>query len=189
MQERVRDLHVCLPRLRIPGWTNLVVVLNDVLVGTVECDSKGSTGAARCTFESRVTGDQVVSEDAAVTPATDTEPIRIGNTHLDHVIDAGEQILHFIVAPIGKDRARELLPPTGAAAVVHGKDGVTVRRKKLTLGAEGVLVLPVWTTVNSEQQRNFRSLDVTKRVSEKGADLRAVFTRKPDLLRDAEIQF
>src|SRR5260221_1018368 len=40
VQERIGDLHVRLPRLRVPGRSDFVVVLNDVLVGPVEGDRK-----------------------------------------------------------------------------------------------------------------------------------------------------
>src|ERR1043165_8867286 len=105
MQERIGDLLIRLPRLRIPWWSNLVVVLNDVLIGTIEGDRERSPGAAGSALESGVSPNQVVSENAAVTPTAHTESIRIGDTHLDHVIDAGQQILHFIISPVSKDRA------------------------------------------------------------------------------------
>src|SRR5215213_4694933 len=90
VQERIRDLHISLPRFRVPRWTNLVIVLNDVLVGSIERNRKRGTGAARCRFESRVSRDQVISQNATITPATHTESVWISNTHLDHVIDTGE---------------------------------------------------------------------------------------------------
>src|SRR5207249_4229747 len=51
MQERIGDLNVSLPRFRIPRRTDLVVVLNDVLVGAVERDRERRTRAAGCAFE------------------------------------------------------------------------------------------------------------------------------------------
>src|ERR1051326_813015 len=100
VQKRIRDLHVRLPRLRIPRWSNLVVVLNDVLVGAVERGRERRTRTACRAFEASITRDQVVGKDTAITPAADTESIRIGDAHLDDVIDAREQILNFIVAPV-----------------------------------------------------------------------------------------
>src|SRR5215213_3551645 len=63
VQERIRDLHIRLPRFWVPGWSNLVIVLNDVLIGAVECDSECGTGAASRGFEASITGDQVVSQN------------------------------------------------------------------------------------------------------------------------------
>ena len=73
MQERIRDLHVRLPCLRVPRWSNLVIVLNDVLVRAVKRDRKGDARAARCGFETVVGGNHVVSQNAAVAPAADSQ--------------------------------------------------------------------------------------------------------------------
>jgi hypothetical protein len=77
VQERIRDFNVRLPRLWIPGWSNLVVVLNDVLIRPIERDRESRARAARSRFESIVGRDQVISEYAAITPATDTKPIPV----------------------------------------------------------------------------------------------------------------
>src|SRR6185503_17567972 len=82
VQKRIRDLHVRLPRLRIPGWSNLVIVLNDVLIGAVERDRERGARAAGRGFETSVAGDQVVSQDTAITPAANAESLRIGDSHL-----------------------------------------------------------------------------------------------------------
>ena len=90
VQERIGDLYVRLPRFRVPRWSNLVVVLNDVLVSAVERDGERRAGAARRSFEPRVSRNEVVSENSTLATTTDAEPIRIRNAHLDHVIDARE---------------------------------------------------------------------------------------------------
>src|SRR5688500_5390381 len=89
VQERVRNLHVRFPRFRIPRRTNLVIVLNDVLIGAVESDSEGRACAAGGCFESIVGRDQVIGQDTAVTPAADTESVGICDAYLDNVIDSG----------------------------------------------------------------------------------------------------
>src|SRR5262245_42667193 len=105
MQEWIRQLHVSFPRFCIPRRSYLVIVLNDVLVGSIECDCERCAGAARCSFESIVSRDQIIGENAAVTPATNAETIRISDAHLDHMIDACQEILNLEVAPICKNRA------------------------------------------------------------------------------------
>src|ERR1019366_2575850 len=45
VQERIRDLLIRLPRLRVPRRADLVVVLNDVLIGAVEGDRERRAGA------------------------------------------------------------------------------------------------------------------------------------------------
>ena len=54
MQERIRKLLICFPRLWIPGWPNLVVVLNDVLVGAVERHGERGARTTGCGLESVV---------------------------------------------------------------------------------------------------------------------------------------
>src|SRR5204862_2512056 len=71
MQEGIRDLLISLPRFRIPGRANLVVVLDDVLIGPVKSDRKRSAGAAGRALEPRVSGDDLISENATITPTAD----------------------------------------------------------------------------------------------------------------------
>src|SRR5262245_48885483 len=68
MQERIREFHICIPGLWIPRWSNLVIILDDVLVGSIERDSEGSTSPARRAFESIVAGDQVISQYPTIAP-------------------------------------------------------------------------------------------------------------------------
>ena len=150
VQKRIRELHILFPRGRIPGRPDLVVVLNDVLVGAVERNRKGRPRATCRGFKAGVRCDQVVSQNTAVAPSAHREAIRIGHTDLDGVVDTGEQILHFVVAPVGPNRAREFLAAAGAAAVVHIEDGISFRREKLALGAEAVGVLPIRSAVNPQ---------------------------------------
>ena len=76
VQERIGNLHVGFPRFRIPRRTDFVVVLDDVLVGAVEGDGERRSGAAGGGFETRVGGDHVVGQDAAVAPAADAHACR-----------------------------------------------------------------------------------------------------------------
>ncbi len=55
-------------------------------------------------FEARGAGDGVVGEDAAVAPAADAEAIGIGIALLHRLVHAGEQVVDFMVTPVGEDR-------------------------------------------------------------------------------------
>ena len=52
-----------------------------------------------------------------------------------------------------------------------------------------MLVLCVWTTVNSQQQWNSCAFYVSHRIRQQTIYLRAIFTLKTDLFGDAEIEF
>src|SRR6185436_5794748 len=88
VQKRIRKLLIYLPRFWIPGWANLVVVLNDVLVSSVERHCERCACSTGCSLESIVARNQVVSQYAAVTPATNSQSVRISDAHLNYVIDA-----------------------------------------------------------------------------------------------------
>src|SRR5438105_12470481 len=66
VQEGIRDLDVGLPGFRVPRWTNLVIVLNDVLIGAVKSDREGCAGAAGGAFEALIGGAHVIGENTAV---------------------------------------------------------------------------------------------------------------------------
>ncbi len=99
-------------------------------------------------------GDHIIGQDAAVAPAAHAQAVRIGHAALDDVIDARLQILHFIVAPVGRDGPGILAAAAGAAAIIHGQHRVAVGGEPLCLCAEGVLILPVGTAVDAQQQRD-----------------------------------
>src|SRR6266576_4860267 len=100
MQERVGDLLISFPRFRIPGWSDLVIVLNDVLIGAVKSDGERRAGAAGGAFEARIGGDDVIGQNPAIAPTANSQTIRISHAHSDDVIDAGFQVLNFVVAPV-----------------------------------------------------------------------------------------
>ena len=106
------------------------------MIGAVEGDGERGAGAAGGAFETRVGGDHVVSQNSAVAPAADSQAIRIGDAHGDHVLDAGLQIFDFVMTPVRKDRTRIFLPASGAAAIVHCQHCITVRGEHLALDAE-----------------------------------------------------
>src|SRR5712671_788704 len=89
VQERIRDLYISLPGLRVPGRPNFVVVLDNVLIGSVERDRKCRTCSTGCSLKARVARNHVVSQYPTVAPAANAQFFRIGNSHSDHVIDAG----------------------------------------------------------------------------------------------------
>src|SRR6185295_8276176 len=103
VQEWIGKLHVGVPRFWIPRGPNFIIVLNDVLVSSIKGNCEGGACATRRAFESSVARDHVVCQDAAVTPTTNAEAIRVSDTDLNNVIDASLKILNFIVSPVGKD--------------------------------------------------------------------------------------
>ena len=105
-------------------------------------------------------GDHVVGQDAAVAPAADAELVRIGDAHLDDLIDHRLEIVDFVVAPVGPDRSRELRAAPGAAAVVDREHRVAVGGEPLPLEREAVLILTVRAAVNPQQHRDLRARDV-----------------------------
>src|SRR5262245_52827975 len=82
------------------------------------------------------------------------------------------------MAPVGEDRARELLASACAAAIVYDQDRVPVRGEELPLQTERMLILPVRPAVNAQQQRNLRSFPVTERVGQQAVDLSSFFLLK-----------
>ena len=136
LEKRIAHLHI---ELRIlPRRPEFVVVLQDVLVDAIERHRRGHAGSADAGLEAVGAGDRVVGEDAAVAPASDGEAIGIGNTHRDSLIDAGQQIFDFEVAPVGGDRLGVVLPAAGAAAVVHVELGVALGGEPLAQEVEAV---------------------------------------------------
>ena len=103
MQKWIRDFLVSLPCFWIPGRTDLVVVLNYILIGPIERDRERGARAARRRLEASVAGDQVVGKDSTIAPAANSQPIRVGNTHLDHVIDTGLQVLNLVMPPVSEN--------------------------------------------------------------------------------------
>src|SRR5262249_9304016 len=151
-------------------------------------DSERRTRAAGRRLEACVARDHVVGEDAAVTPAADAEPGRIGDPQLHDLIDRGLQIVDLIVAPVGGDRLRELRPASGAPAIVHRQDGVAVRREPLPLEAEGMLVLRVRAAMNPEQHRNLRAWNEARRLRQQSVYFRAVLALRADLFDGSELE-
>src|SRR5207248_11530097 len=116
------------------------------------------------------------------------DPVGIGGTHLDYVIDASLQILDFVMTPVGENCTRVLLSATGAATIVHSQHSVAVCREPLPFSMEGVCVLSVRTAVNAQQQRNLGPRDITHRLSEQAMDVGAVFAFETDLFCSGNIE-
>src|SRR3989442_3021877 len=91
------------------------------------------------------------------------------------MIDARFQVLDFVVAPVGKNRARIFLAAAGTAAIVYCQDCVAVGGEKLALETKRMLVLSVWATVNAQQQRDLRSFRITHRISQQAVHFRSIF--------------
>jgi hypothetical protein len=104
------------------------------------------------------------------------------------VIHAGQQVLYFLVAPVGENRPPIHLAAAVAAAVVHGKNGVTVRGKKLALEVQLVLILPVRATMNAQQQRQLLRFVVSGRRDQQAVHHCAVFALERHVFGGAELQ-
>ena len=102
MVERVGQFDIGF--LGLPRRLQLVIVLVDVLVHAVEHDGIAYSRAAGGRFESRVAGDGVVGKDAAVAPAANAQAVWIGIAFLHRFIHGGQQVFHFMMTPVGKDR-------------------------------------------------------------------------------------
>ncbi len=101
VEEGERDLQ---PDLQVPPRRpQLVLVLHRVLVAAVHRDLVGAPGPADSRLEAAVPGDRRVGQNAAVAPAADPEPVRIGHAEPHGLLHAGEQIVHFLVAPVGEN--------------------------------------------------------------------------------------
>ena len=105
MQEWIRNLHIGFPGFRAPGRANLVIVLNDILISTIESDRERRARATGCAFEARVGGDHVIGQDSAITPAADAQSLGIGDAQSDCMINSCFQIFDFVMTPVRKNRA------------------------------------------------------------------------------------
>src|SRR5437870_2025198 len=121
VQERRRELD---PRGRAPpGESQLRFVFAHVLVGAEAREDVRRTRAADRGSEAAVLSDHVVREDAAVAPAPDAEPARIGPPLRHRVVDRGQHVLRILVAPVREDRDENCSPrpelPRGFAATTR----------------------------------------------------------------------
>src|SRR4030095_12743848 len=73
VQKRIRNLLIDLPRLRIPRRTDFVVVLNDVLIGTVAGDGESGARSACSGLKAPIAGDYVVGQNTAIAPAANAQ--------------------------------------------------------------------------------------------------------------------
>jgi hypothetical protein len=84
-------------------------------------------------LEACVAGDEVIGQQAAVTPATHAESRRVGQPRGDGVVDSREEIGHLLVAPIREYAARELAAAAGAAAIINREHDVAMGCEQLPL--------------------------------------------------------
>src|ERR1035438_5811865 len=120
------------PQLRVlPGRAELVVVKIGVLIVAVKGDVVRAAGSADRRFESRVAGDYVIGENAAVAPAPNSEPVRIGYTLGHGIIYRGQDVVDFLVSPVGENALAVLGAAPGTSAVINIQDHVSGRGKQL----------------------------------------------------------
>src|SRR5262245_24919983 len=106
MQKRIRNLDVGFPGLRIPWRTNLMIVLTDVLISSVERDCERSAGPTGGAFEARITRDEVIGQNSAIAPTAHSQTIGVGYALRNHMINSGQQVVDFTMTPISEDRTR-----------------------------------------------------------------------------------
>ena len=113
------------------------------MVGAVEGDGEGGARAAGGGFEARIRSDHVIGEDAAVAPAAHAKTVGIGHAFGDHAVDAGLQIFHFIMPPIGGDGSLVFGAAAVAAAIIHAQDGIAVSSELLRFEVEACASWPL----------------------------------------------
>ena len=162
--------------------------MNDVLIGAIECHGEGGARSARSRLEPAIGCDHVVGQDSTVAPAADSKPVGISDPDLDYVIDAGFQVFDLVVAPVGEDRARILPAAARAASIIDCQHRISIRGEELSLGAERMSILPVWTAVNSKQERHAGSFHVSDGIGQEAMHLRTVLALEADFFGRAKLQ-
>ncbi len=130
--------------------------------------------------------DDVVGQDAAVAPAADAEPIGVGDSRPDDVVDGRHHVLVVLVPPVGPDRAAVRGSPARRAARVRGDDGVAVRGEHLPLELERGRVLVGGPAVDPQDRGDALPRRRPGRQGQEGVHDGAVATRGRDLLDVAE---
>src|SRR5690606_6783119 len=118
--------------------------------------------------------------DAAVAPAAEAEAVRVGDTLLDHVVRAGQQVDDAGFGPVGEQRFFPLPPAPGAAAVVRREHDVAGAREELPLEVELVGILAVRAAVDAQERRVAPAGLITNGLVEHGVHLVAVLRRVSD---------
>src|ERR1017187_9751697 len=139
MKEGVGKLQ---PQLRVlPGRAELVVVKIGVLIVAVKGDVVGAAGSADRRFKSRVAGNYVIGENAAVAPSSDSEPIRIGDALGPGIMYRRQNVVDLPVPPVGENALAVLRAASGTPAVVDIQDYVSGGGKQLPFEGKGMCVL------------------------------------------------
>src|SRR5580704_17223128 len=98
MVERIRNLD---PGVEIfPGRTDFVVVLANVLIAAIHSEFVADSSACHRNFEATVGRDREIGHHPAITPAADTELVWIRDATGNRVVDGGEHVQKFLLAPI-----------------------------------------------------------------------------------------
>src|SRR5262249_55454628 len=79
VQERVGDLLISLPRLRIPRRADLVIVLNDVLIRAVERNRERRPRAPGSCLEAGIPCPGLVGQDSTAAPTPAADSVRSGD--------------------------------------------------------------------------------------------------------------
>src|SRR6266404_1964164 len=105
------------------------------------------------------------------------------------MIDPGLQVVDFVMTPISKYRSREFLTSSRAAAIIHSKHGVTIRREELSLDAKRMSVLSVRTAVYAEQQWNLGAFYITQRICQQAVHFSSILALEIDFFGGCYFQF
>src|SRR5260370_26685974 len=76
-----------------------------------------------------------------------------------------------------------------AAAIVLRQHRIAVRREHLALEAERMLILPVRSAVDAQEQRNLCSFHITNRISQQAMNVGSVFALKSNFFALRNLKF
>ena len=82
-------------------------------------------------LETRIAGDHVVGEHAAIAPASDTKMLCIGKTLRDEIIRASQNIFDVFMAPVLIDGLTVFSLSTRTSTIVDSKNQVSVPSEEL----------------------------------------------------------
>ena len=110
------------------------------------------------------------------------------------MVDARQQVLHFLVSPVREDRRLPRLSASGTAAIVHcqhevagGGEKLTLERRQPDAGVEQMLVLAIGAAVNAQNQRIPSTLNEVGRLYQQCVDREAVAISERDILGRPEL--
>src|SRR6266478_6645333 len=160
--------------LRFVGEAVEPLVVGRTLLGAVFGDEIGQSRTGDCCLEHIGLRDRPLGHISTVRPSTDAEPLGIGNTTFDQVVDPGHHVSVIAAAPIAAIHLDEFLSVTARAANVGIEDGVAVSRKELPPGFDRVLPGTRGAAMDQGDERQLRLAIVPERLQKSCFDFQAV---------------